>query len=112
MVQASWSASPSPGNEQRNRWSSGAAGREGSLNYAGAASPAIDRTIDALLAAEERADFVSAVRALDRALLSGFYVVPLFYVGDQWLAHDSKLQRPKRIPLLGTTIDSWWRAPG
>ncbi len=49
MVQSAWSASTSPGNEQRNRWSSAAAGREGSLNYAGAASPAIDRMIDALL---------------------------------------------------------------
>ena len=60
--------------------------------------------------AKERDDFVSAVRALDRALLSGFYVVPLFYVGNQWLAHDSQLRRPEELPLLGTTIDSWWRA--
>ena len=66
--------------------------------------------IDALLMANERDDFVSAVRALDRALLSGFYVVPLFYVGDQWLAQDSRLRRPEKLPLLGTTIDCWWRA--
>lgn len=109
MVQSSWSASPSPGNEQRNRWSAAAAGRPGSLNYAGAASPAIDGMIEALLNAKEREDFVAAVRALDRALLSGFYVVPLFYVGDQWLARDSRLQHPEKIPLLGTNIDSWWR---
>ena len=110
MAQASWAASMSPGNEQRNRWSSAAAHREGSLNYAGASSPAIDRMIDALLMAKERDDFVSAVRALDRALLSGFYVVPLFYVGNQWLARDSQLRRPEKLPLLGITIDSWWRA--
>ncbi len=110
MVQSTWFASMSPGNEQRNRWSSAAASREGSLNYAGAASPAIDGMIDALLMAKEREDFVSAVRALDRALLSGFYVVPLFYVDNQWLARDSKLRRPDKVPLLGTTIDTWWRA--
>lgn len=110
MVQSTWFASMSPGNEQRNRWSSAAASREGSLNYAGAASPAIDGMIDALLMAKEREDFVSAVRALDRALLSGFYVVPLFYVDNQWLARDSKLRRPDKVPLLGTTSDTWWRA--
>ena len=111
MVQAAWSATASPGNEQRNRWSAAAAGRDGSLNYTGASSPAIDHMIDALLSAKSRDDFVSAVRALDRTLLSGFYVVPLFYVADQWLAHDSGLHRPDKVPLLGTTIDPWWRAP-
>lgn len=109
MVQWVWPASASPGNEQRNRWSSAAALRSGSLNYAGAASPAVDRMIDALLEAESRDDFVSAVRALDRVLLSGFYVVPLFYVGEQWVAHDSALERPERVPLSGASIDVWWR---
>ena len=65
MVQASWAASLSPGNEQRSRWSSAAAGQQGSLNYAGAASPAIDAMIDALLSAQAREDFVAAVRALE-----------------------------------------------
>jgi peptide/nickel transport system substrate-binding protein len=106
-----WPASASPGNEQRNRWSAAAADRSGSLNYAGARSPAVDAMIDALLAARTRPEFVSAVRALDRALLSGFYVVPLFYVADQWLAYDAGLARPEQVPLLGTTIDVWWRNP-
>ena len=110
MIQWVWPASASPGNEQRNRWGSAAAGRSGSLNYAGAASPAIDRMIDAMLEAKGRGDFVSAVRALDRLLLSGFYVVPLFYVGDQWLAYDGGLRRPSGAPLLGTSVDLWWRA--
>lgn len=110
MVQWVWPASASPGNEQRNRWSSAAAGRGGSLNYSGASSQAIDRMIDAMLEAKGRDDFVSAVRALDRLLLSGFYVVPLFYVGDQWLAYDGGLRRPSGAPLLGTSVDLWWRA--
>ncbi len=67
--------------------------------------------IDALLEAESRENFVSAVRALDRLLLSGFYVVPLFYVGEQWVAHDSDLGRPEGVPLLGSSIDLWWRRP-
>jgi len=111
MVQWTWGATASPGNEQRNRWGTAAADRDGSLNFPGAKSPAIDAMIDALLAAESRGDFVSAVRALDRVLLSGFYVVPLFYVADQWLAYDAGLKRPARTPLLGNTLDVWWREP-
>jgi peptide/nickel transport system substrate-binding protein len=111
MVQWLWPASASPGNEQRNRWSSAAATRGGSHNHSGATSPAIDRLIDALLEAKSREDFVSSVRALDRALLSGFYVVPLFYVKDQWLAYSSDLKKPGTTPLMGTNIDTWWRQP-
>jgi peptide/nickel transport system substrate-binding protein len=111
MVQWLWAGTPSPGNEQRTRWGSAAAGRSGSHNHAGVASPAVDRLIDALLEAKGREDFVSAVRALDRTLLSGFYVVPLFYLKDQWLAYSSDLKRPDRTPLMGTSIDTWWRQP-
>jgi peptide/nickel transport system substrate-binding protein len=112
MVQWVWPASPSPGNEQRGRWGSEAAGRAGSLNFAGARSPAIDAAIEALLRAESREDFVLAVRSLDRILLSGFFVVPLFFVGDQWLAYDTTLRHPALHPLLGTSFDVWWRVPG
>ncbi|WP_114945612.1 extracellular solute-binding protein [Microvirga calopogonii] len=111
MVQWLWPGTPSPGNEQRNRWGSAAAQRGGSQNHAGVTSPAIDRLIDSLLEAKSREDFVSSVRALDRALLSGFYVVPLFYLKDQWLAHKADLRRPDRTPLMGTNIDTWWWQP-
>ncbi|MGO4524719.1 extracellular solute-binding protein [Microvirga sp. 2MCAF35] len=111
MVQWLWPGTPSPGNEQRNRWGSAAAQRGGSQNHAGVTSPAVDRLIDGLLEAKSREEFVSAVRALDRALLSGFYVVPLFYVKDQWLAYKSDLRRPDRTPLMGTNIDTWWWQP-
>ncbi|MBF9234560.1 extracellular solute-binding protein [Microvirga alba] len=109
MIQWVWPVTASPGNEQRNRWSSSAAKRSGSANYSGATNPAIDAMIDAILEAKSRGDFVSAARALDRILLSGFYVVPLFYIGDQWLAYDSNLKHPPQTPLFGTNIDFWWR---
>jgi peptide/nickel transport system substrate-binding protein len=108
MMIGSWIASPSPGAEQRGRWGSRAAEMEGSYNLAGAASPAIDAMISALLAAREREDFVAAVRALDRVLLSGFYIVPLFYAPEQWIAYSAKLGRPQRTPLFGVNTDAWW----
>ena len=43
-------------------------------------------------------DFVAAARALDRILISGFYIVPLFYAPEQWIAYSSKLGRPGGHP--------------
>ena len=91
-----WIASPSPGNEQRGRWSSAAANAQGAYNIAGVASPAIDAMIAAILAAESNEDFVAAVRALDRLLISGFYIVPLYYAPEQWIAYSAKLGRPEQ----------------
>ncbi len=71
-----YGVSASPGTEQPNRFSSQAADREGSLNYAGVRSPAVDFVLEAMRRAATREDFVAAVRALDRSLLSGFYVCP------------------------------------
>jgi len=78
MMIGQWIASASPGNEQRNRWGSASATQEASFNLAGASSPAIDAMISALLAAQTHDEFITAVRAYDRVLLSGFYVVPCF----------------------------------
>lgn len=105
----SYAVSASPGNEQANRWSSAAAGREASLNYAGVRSPAIDRLIDAILAAETRDAFIHAVRALDRLLLSGSYVLPLYHLPDRWIAHAASLRHPERLPRFDLTLDAWWR---
>ena len=40
------------------------------------------------------------MRAYDRVLLSGFYIVPLFHASDQWIAYSSKLGRPAELAAL------------
>ena len=64
--------------------------------------------IAALLKAETAEDFVSAVRALDRVLLSGEYVIPLFHVPKQWVAYWRRLAYPDKTPLSGYNLDTWW----
>jgi peptide/nickel transport system substrate-binding protein len=108
MVQWAWPASLSPGNEQINRWSSRTATREGSLNLAGVKNEAADAMIEALLRAESAADFEVAVRAFDRVLLSGDYVIPLFHLPKAWVAYWTHLKRPAGAPLGGYDIDTWW----
>ena len=111
MIQYFWPVSLSPGNEQSFRWGSEAAVTEGSFNYPGVKSAGVDAMIEALLKAEDRTGFVAAVRALDRVLLSGDYVIPLFHLPRQWVAHWSDLKRPETTPLYGYQIDTWWLEP-
>jgi peptide/nickel transport system substrate-binding protein len=111
MIQNRWDQSLSPGNEQHFYWSSEAAKVDGTRNYMGARNPAVDAMIAALLRARGRDEFVSAVRALDRALISGFYVVPLFHLPEQWVARWSHIEHPKTTSLFGYLPESWWRKP-
>ncbi|MCB1489643.1 MAG: ABC transporter substrate-binding protein [Bauldia sp.] len=111
MIRNTWGASLSPGNEQSFRWSQAAADQDGSFNYPGAKVPAIDAMIDAMLAARTHDDFVAAVRALDRVLISGFYVVPLFYLPDQWIARWDTIRHPEETSVSGAKLDTWWRVP-
>lgn len=108
MVFNRWYASLSPGNEQSVFWGAAAADEEGSRNYAGIRDPAIDTMIARLLEAETREDFVAAARALDRLLLAGDYVIPLYYLPHQWVARWSAIGRPERTSLFGYMIDTWW----
>jgi peptide/nickel transport system substrate-binding protein len=109
MIRNRWDQSLSPGNEQSFYWSSAAADQHGSRNYMGAKNQAIDGMIDALIKAQTRADVVTAVRALDRTLLSGFYTMPLFHLPDQWVARWTSIERPQVTSLSGYAPETWWR---
>jgi len=108
MIQNRWDQSLSPGNEQYFYWGSAAADNPGTRNYMGARDPAVDAMIAALLEAREHTAFVSAVRALDRALISGFYTIPLFNVSEQWIARWNRIERPKATALSGYLPETWW----
>ena len=111
MIENRWEQSLSPGNEQSFYWGSAAADEQGSRNYMGVRSPAIDAMIEAMLRARARDDFVATVRALDRVLISGNYVVPLFYLPEQWVARWAFLAHPARTSLSGYLPETWWRQP-
>lgn len=108
VIQWKYSASLSPGNEQNFRWSSQAAANPGTWNFAGASDPAIDGLIEAMLSARTREEFVSTVRAYDRVLISGAYLVPLFYAPEDWYARWSHIRHPDRHSLFGAQPTTWW----
>jgi peptide/nickel transport system substrate-binding protein len=111
MIENRWDQSLSPGNEQAFYWGSAAADAPGTRNYMGVKSPAVDAMIAALLKAESQADFVSSVRALDRVLISGIYVVPLFHLPAQWIARWATIGRPPATSIYGYLPETWWREP-
>ena len=71
----------------------------------------IDAMIAAMLRAKNREDFVAAVRALDRVLISGSYLVPLFHLPAQWIARATKIDRPETTSLSGYLPETWWSKP-
>jgi peptide/nickel transport system substrate-binding protein len=111
MLQNRWDQSLSPGNEQSFYFGSQAADIPGTRNYMGAKEPAIDVLIAVLLEAREHPAFVSAVRALDRVLMSGFYAIPVINVQEQWIARWNRVEKPAATALTGYLPETWWQKP-
>ncbi|OYR17491.1 transmembrane protein [Brucella grignonensis] len=109
MILGALTGSLSPGNEQWQRWGSASREAQGSFNYPGVADPAVDAMIEAMLAARKREDFVSAVRALDRILISGDYYIPLYYLPYQWVARWDRIGHPEKTSLYGYQLPTWWQ---
>ena len=79
MIQFRWPASLSPRKRAEFPLELTGGDAQGSFNYAGVKYPAVDAMIAAMNASRSRDDFVSAMRALDRVLTSGRYVMALYY---------------------------------
>ena len=108
VIMGYYSASLSPGVEQTGRWGSSSRDVPGSFNYAGVADPAVDAMIDAMLNAKSQEDFDASVRALDRVLISGHFLVPLYHLNENWVASWSHLAHPEVTPLYGNQLVTWW----
>jgi peptide/nickel transport system substrate-binding protein len=111
MIQYRLDQSLSPGNEQAFYFGSAAADNHGTRNYMGAKEPAVDAMITAMLEAREQSDFVPAVRALDRVLMSGFYAIPVYSAQQQWIARWNRIERPSVTALTGYLPETWWYKP-
>ncbi len=111
MVVGSWGQSQSPGNEQRNYWTSAAASRTGTRNLSGIKDPVIDELVELVITAPDRDSLVQRTRALDRALLWGFYIVPHWHIPHDRIAFWDRYGRPEVVPAQGVVLDAWWIDP-
>ena len=108
MIKRYWGVSLSPGNEQQFYWGSEVGKKDGSRNYPGINSPAVDALIEKLISAKNREELTTAIHALDRVLLWGHYVVPLYHSNKDRIAYWDFFEYPEKIPLYGIVIESWW----
>lgn len=108
MTVESQGQSLSPGNEQRDFWTSAKAQENGSQNVAGIANPVVDALVEMVIAAPDRAELVARTRALDRVLLWGDYMIPQWHSRTFRVAYWDKFGRPPRNPKYALALDSWW----
>ena len=112
MVFYRWINTLSPGNEQVNYWGIQSARTPGARNYAGIDNPAIDALADSIGRSPDRETLVARCHALDRALMQGHYMIPLFYLGRDLVSYESDIHRPSVTPVYGMVLESWWREAG
>lgn len=109
MTVSGFGQSLSPGNEQREYWGSEKADTKGSRNLIGIKNPVVDALAEKVASAATQDELVATVKALDRVLLWGYYVVPQWHTNVWKVAHWDRFGRPaKPAPYdLGIT-DTWW----
>jgi len=108
VIVGGFGQSLSPGNEQRSFWGSTAANQEGGRNTIGIQDPVIDELIEKVIAAPDRKGLITAVKALDRVLQWGHWLIPHWHVTYDRIAYWDKFGRPKVTPLRGNQFSAWW----
>jgi microcin C transport system substrate-binding protein len=108
VIYDGWGQSLSPGNEQRDFWSSAAANKEDSSNYAGIKDAAIDELIELVISAPDRESLVARTRALDRVLLAQHFIIPGWHLDYNRIAYWDKFGLPPGSAFAGIPPTSWW----
>lgn len=108
MIVATFPQSSSPGNEQRDFWSSQAAARHDSRNLVGIADPVVDALVELIIQADSREELIVRCRALDRVLQWGHYVIPNWHINRDRVAYANTLAHPETFPPSGFAKDLWW----
>ncbi len=111
MITQVFGQSDSPGNEQREYWHSSTVDAKGSRNYMGVSDPVVDELVNMVIQAPNREELVHRVRALDRVLLNGHYVIPHWHLTKDRVAYWNFLQRPGETPKNGVDLNNWWAKP-
>ena len=100
--------SSSPGNEQREFWSSAAADALGGYNFSGIKNPVVDQLIELLIAAPDRKSLLARTYALDRVLLWHDYIIQGWSRTGTWVAYWNNLKKPNKNAAYGLDLMSWW----
>ena len=108
MVLYHWTNSLSPGTEQMRYWSCDAGKMQAQWNYPGICNSAVDALAQGISNAQTYDELTTYAHALDRVLLAGHYIIPLYYRNADYVAHKARIKRPETTPLYGMVVETWW----
>ena len=105
--------SEAPGSELLDRYGSKSAETQGSSNMVGVRDPGVDSLLDLAVASRTRPELVARLKALDRVLRHGHYVVPQWHAEGFRVAYRAgKFEQPSVAPQYYQPEDwvlrTWW----
>jgi len=107
MMPRVWQAQPWPNTNLRISWASEYI--NSTYNAPGVKSPVIDNLINQIIAAQgDKTKLVPLGRALDRVLTWNYYMLPMWFMGEDRLAYWDKFSQPSIHPIYSLGLDNWW----
>ena len=104
----SYRISAMPGNELKEMYGSKAALVNGSYNIGGIQNKVVDELIDEVIKADQKDEYVAYLKALDRVLLSEYYLIFQWYSPYNRVGYLNKFEMPQTEEKVGFQPLTWW----
>ncbi len=117
MVGISFPGTHFPGADYLDFFGSKAADTQGTMNISGIKNRAVDSILGRLTAADNKDEFLTACRALDRVIAHGHYMIPAWTSTEARMAYNAwTLERPRvvpphppeGVPYMDWPMTVWW----
>lgn len=107
MMPRLWRAMPWPSTDLQISWASQYI--DSTYNSPGVKNPAVDNLIAQIVAAQgDKAKLLPLGRALDRVLTWNYYMLPMWFMGEDRVARWDKFSLPAQRPIYSLGFDNWW----
>ncbi len=107
MMPRLWRAMPWPGTDLQISWSSEYI--DSTYNAPGVKNPAVDALIAQIVAAQgDKEKLLPLGRALDRVLTWNYYMLPMWFMGQDRVARWDKFALPAQRPVYALGFENWW----
>ncbi len=104
----SYRMSSMPGNELKEMFGSKSADVKGSYNIMGIKNPVVDSLIDKVVTAQDKQHYEAYLKALDRVLLSEYYLIFQWYSKFNRVGYQNKFGIPQTDIKTGYQPFTWW----
>ena len=108
MAIMSYRMSQMPGNELKEMFGSASADIKGSYNIMGIKNDVVDSLINKIVSAQTKEEYVASVKALDRVMLSEYYLIFQWYSGVNRVGYRNKFGMPDTKLKIGYQPFLWW----